>query len=79
MGRIVRVQTNEECSDRCNQYSGARFNGGCKGYMTGMYFGMTLCRSYGGRAQSANCALWANPSMDGQCCTREAVNTVPPL
>jgi len=79
MGRIVRVQTNEECSDRCNQYSGARFNGGCKGYMTGMYFGVKLCRSYGGRAQSANCALWANPSMDGQCCTREAVNTVPPL
>ena len=79
MGRITIVHFDMECSDRCAQYSGIRFNGGCKGYMTGMYYRMKFCRSYGGNAQTQRCAPWATPSMDGQCCTREVVNTVPPL
>ena len=79
MGRITIVHFDEECSNRCALYSGVQYNGGCKGYMTGMYFGMKFCRSYGGNAQTQRCASWANPLLDGQCCTREVVNMVPPL
>ena len=79
MGRITIVHFDAECSNRCSLYSGVQYNGGCKGYMTGMYFGMKFCRSYGGNAQTQRCAPWATSLLDGQCCTREVVNTVPPL
>ena len=34
------------------QYSAPQFNGGCKGYRTGMYAGMLFCRSYGVRVRT---------------------------
>ena len=61
LGRITVVATHQGCADRCTQYSAARYNGGCKGYMTGMYFGMLFCRSYGGGLWSTPCAAWAVP------------------
>ena len=79
LGRITIVHTDEECADRCDRYSGVQYSGGCKGFMTGMFYGVKFCRSYGGNAQTANCAPWADPSLNGQCCTRDVVNTIPPL
>ena len=61
VGRITVVGTHQACADRCTQFSGPRFNGGCKGYMTGMYTGMVFCRAYGGEGRSAACAPWAVP------------------
>ena len=75
LGRIVLVDHDLECSARCTQYSGSQFSGGCKGYMTGIYYGMLLCRSYGGTQQSTDCAQWANPNSGGACCT--AITTSP--
>jgi len=40
LGRVIIVEAHSECSARCNQYSAPEFNGGCKAYQTGMYFGM---------------------------------------
>jgi len=61
LGRITVVGGHAECAARCTQYSEARYNGGCKGYMTGMYTGMVFCRSYGGRNRTQPCASWAVP------------------
>ena len=61
LGRITVVQNHQQCADRCTQYAGAQYMGGCKGYMTGMYFGMLFCRSYGGNYVTAACAPWAVP------------------
>ena len=33
--------------------------------MTGMYFGMVYCRSYGGSSQTTTCAPWAKPGEGG--------------
>ena len=41
------------------------YSGGCKSYMTGMYFGMLYCRSYGGEAFETTCAAWAVPNNAG--------------
>ena len=65
LGRITIVATHEQCSDRCTQFSAPQFMGGCKGYMTGMYFGMLFCRSYGGNYMSQPCAAWATPTNPG--------------
>jgi hypothetical protein len=61
LGRITVVQNHQQCADRCTQYAGAQYSGGCKGYMTGMYFGMVFCRSYGSNDRTATCAPWAIP------------------
>ena len=65
LGRITIVTTHEQCSDRCTQYSDPQFSGGCKAYMTGMYFGMLFCRSYGGDVRTQACASWAVPTDPG--------------
>lgn len=65
LGRIIITTTHDECSTRCTQYSGSQYQGGCKGYMTGMYAGMLFCRSYGGNVRSTPCAWWAHPSSSG--------------
>lgn len=65
LGKIVIVDNVEQCSARCDQYSGERWNGGCKGYQTGFYFGMQYCRSYGGNVKARPCAPWANPNVGG--------------
>ena len=65
LGRVSIVYTHEQCSARCTQYSGPQFAGGCKGYMTGMYFGMLFCRSYGRNWRSKPCATWAHQSNKG--------------
>ena len=82
MGRITVTQSHQMCADRCTQFSGVQYNGGCKGYMTGMYHGMLLCKSYGGSQKGTNCAPWAQPdsngyfsgtnTLGGNCCTRLA-------
>ena len=33
--------------------------------MTGMYFGMLFCRSYGGELRTTPCAPWAIPTSPG--------------
>ena len=66
MGRITIVTTHKQCSDRCTEFSGAQFSGGCKAYMTGMYFGMLFCRSYGGNFRTQPCAPWAIPTDPGE-------------
>jgi len=66
LGRITIVTAHVQCAARCTHHSGVRYNGGCKGYMTGMYFGMVFCRSYGGDWSGAQaCAPWASPSNQG--------------
>ena len=65
LGRITIVSTHDQCSARCTQYSAPQFSGGCKAYMTGMYFGMLFCRSYGGDVRTQPCALWAKPGDRG--------------
>ena len=65
LGKITVASTHAECSARCTQFSGPQFSGGCKAYQTGMYFGMLLCRSYGGNFRTAGCASWANPTHPG--------------
>ena len=65
LGKITIVTTHQECSDRCTQFSGRQFSGGCKAYMTGMYFGMLFCRSYGGDFRTQPCAAWASPANKG--------------
>jgi len=65
LGRITISATHELCSARCTKYSGVEYSGGCKSYMTGMYFGMLFCRSYGGLARTVGCAAWANPGHKG--------------
>jgi hypothetical protein len=66
LGRITVVQNHQQCADRCTQYAGAQYMGGCKGYMTGMYFGMVFCRSYGGNLRTVTCAPWAVPWHKGE-------------
>ena len=65
LGRVTIAFTHEHCSARCTQFSGPEYDGGCKGYMTGMYYGMLFCRSYGGNLRTIDCASWANPSDPG--------------
>ena len=65
LGKITLVTTHTQCSDRCSQFSGPQFNGGCKAYMTGMYFGMLFCRSYGGNLRTQPCPSWAVPTDPG--------------
>jgi hypothetical protein len=65
LGRIIVANSHTACSARCTQYSDARWNGGCKGYQTGMYFGMLYCRSYGYNVRTIPCADWAHPSDPG--------------
>ena len=65
LGRITIVYSHEACSARCTQYSDPQFSGGCKGYQTGMYFGMLFCRSYGRAIRATGCADWAHPSNKG--------------
>ena len=61
LGRITIVTVHQECADRCTLYSAPQFAGGCKGYQTGMYYGMLFCRSYGSKAWTTACAAWAVP------------------
>jgi len=65
LGKVVIVRTHQECSDRCTRYSGPQYNGGCKAYMSGMYFGMLFCRSYGGASSTFRCAQFAHPTDRG--------------
>ena len=65
LGRVTVVANHEACAARCTQFSASRYNGGCKGYMTGMYSGMVFCRSYGGLERSIPCAPWAVPWNQG--------------
>ena len=65
LGRITVVSSHGECATRCTTYAGHQYSGGCKGYQTGMYFGMLFCRSYGGPARSTSCAPWAIPGHQG--------------
>ena len=65
LGQITIVRTHAQCADRCTQFSGPQFSGGCKAYMTGMYYGMLFCRSYGGNLRNQNCAAWAVPANPG--------------
>ena len=65
LGRITIVTLHSECSARCTEYSDPQYRGGCKGYMTGMYFGMLFCRSYGARYRTTGCAVWASLSHPG--------------
>ena len=70
LGKIVIAENHQACADRCTRFSGAQWDGGCKGYQTGTYFGMLLCKSYGGQLQVENCAPWAVPEAGGSCCVR---------
>ena len=65
LGKIMIVTTHKQCSDRCTQFSGPQFSGGCKAYMTGMYYGMLFCRSYGGNFRTEPCPSWAIPTNPG--------------
>ena len=65
LGRITVVRSHAECADRCQKFSSEQFDGGCKAYMTGMYYGMLLCRSYGGRYMTSTCPPWAVPTSPG--------------
>ena len=65
VGLITITASHETCSARCTRYSAPEYLGGCKGYMTGMYYGMLFCRSYGGNVRSTPCAPWAHPSEPG--------------
>ena len=65
LGRVTIVSSHEECAARCTLYSAPQFSGGCKGYQTGMYFGMLFCRSYGGNLRTTGCAPWAVPTDSG--------------
>ena len=66
LGRVIIVRTHQECSDRCDTYSGVQYAGGCRAYMTGMYMQMLFCRSYGGGPRTQPCASWAHPSDPGR-------------
>ena len=61
----VSAAGHQACADRCTQYSGPQWSGGCKGYQTGMYVGMLFCRSYGGDLRTTGCASWAVPTDSG--------------
>ena len=65
LGKITIVTAHAECEARCTQFSGPQYMGGCKAYMTGMYFGMLLCRSYGGNIRTLRCPSWAVPTNAG--------------
>jgi hypothetical protein len=65
LGKITIEASHQACADRCTKYSGAEYSGGCKGYMTGMYFGMLFCRSYGRNVRTTPCAWWAHPNSVG--------------
>lgn len=65
LGRITVVWSHQECADRCTKFSGSEFNGGCRGFMTGMYFNMLFCRSYGAITRATACAPWAKPNHAG--------------
>ena len=65
LGQITIVATHQQCADRCSLYSAPQFNGGCKAFMTGMYYGMLFCRSYGGNFRTQPCASWAAPGDPG--------------
>jgi len=65
LGRITIVGGHEECAGRCSEYSGLQYSGGCRGFMTGMYYGMLFCRSYGANVRDIPCAPWAKPDHPG--------------
>ena len=65
LGQITIVTAHQDCADRCTQFSNPSFAGGCKGYMTGMYYGMLYCRSYGGNRFETPCAPWATAEHAG--------------
>ena len=65
LGQITIASSHAACSARCTEYSAPMWNGGCKGYQTGMYFGMLYCRSYGYNVRTTPCAPWAHPSNPG--------------
>ena len=65
LGKVTIATSHQACADRCNQYSAPQYMGGCKGYQTGMYFGMLYCRSYGGEVRTTPCAWWALPTSPG--------------
>ena len=65
IGAITIASSHQACSDRCTKFSGPQFSGGCKAYMTGMYYGMLLCRSYGGDLLTQPCASFAVPTDPG--------------
>ena len=65
IGKITIATSHEACSARCSRYSGPEYNGGCKAYQTGMYFGFLYCRSYGGNLRTTVCAPWAVPTNSG--------------
>lgn len=65
LGRINIVTAHEECAARCTTYSGTQYDGGCRSYMTGMYFGSLYCRSYGKNARTKPCPYWSKPGNKG--------------
>ena len=65
LGRVTIVMTHGECGSRCTRFAGPQYSGGCKAYMTGMYYGMLFCRSYGGNYRTTMCAPWAVPDSRG--------------
>ena len=66
LGKIIIVTEHQHCADRCAQFSGEQFMGGCKGYVSGMYMGMLFCRSYGGNLPpSRPCPSWGVPWSPG--------------
>jgi len=65
MGRITIVTAHEQCAARCTSFSGTQYDGGCRGYMTGMYFGSLYCRSYGKNARTSRCPSWSKPGNKG--------------
>ena len=79
LGRVTRVDSHQECADRCTQYANLQ-PFGCKGFMTGMWYGMLFCKSYSGNLRTMGCAPWATPesngvgsgtnNIGGNCCMR---------
>jgi len=65
LGKITIATSHEACSARCSRFSGPEYDGGCKGYQTGMYYGFLYCRSYGGFLRTTGCAPWAVPTNPG--------------
>jgi len=64
LGRRIQVYTHQQCADRCTEFSGPEHHGGCKGFMTGMYYGLLYCKSFGGKP-GGPCAYWAAPKHRG--------------
>jgi hypothetical protein len=65
LGSTVIVTSHEQCKARCDMFADPIYNGGCKGYQSGMMYGMLYCNCYGGTSYSINCAWWAHKDQPG--------------